>query len=256
MLAGYFKIIYMEKFRDLLKELEQKKNVSILYACETGSRAWGFPSPDSDYDIRFIYAHEKDWYLSLTPKKDTIEFMSGDLDITGWDLKKSLLLIAKSNAALIERFQSPIVYYEKDDFRTRFRGLIHECYSETAVFYHHYSQAAKFMEEIDSTEKVKLKSFFYLLRSLLSCYWIHMNHRVLPMHLEGLLEYVKDDFKEEIRSLVKLKSEKEEKYLHDKNLLPMDSLKGIFNSLSELKTGLRVSKPDYEMLYRFFLKAL
>jgi uncharacterized protein len=98
----------MENIRHILNEIAQKKNVKILYACETGSRAWGFPSPDSDFDVRFIYMHERDWYLSLGQRKDTIEYMERDLDITGWDLKKSLTLLKKSNAPVIERFQSPI----------------------------------------------------------------------------------------------------------------------------------------------------
>ncbi|MEP7144556.1 MAG: nucleotidyltransferase domain-containing protein [Ferruginibacter sp.] len=109
----------MENIKQILKEIEQMKNIKILYACETGSRAWGFPSPDSDYDIRFIYMHERDGYLSLNQRKDTIEWMDGDLDITGWDLRKSLVLLQKSNVPLIERFQSPIEYYSAPGFKKR-----------------------------------------------------------------------------------------------------------------------------------------
>ena len=100
------------KIKDKLKDIEQKYQVKVLYACETGSRAWGFPSPDSDYDVRMIYMHDLDWYLSLSDKKDTIEFMSedGELDVTGWDIKKCLKLMWKSNGALLERVQSPVVY--------------------------------------------------------------------------------------------------------------------------------------------------
>ena len=129
----------MDKIKDILKEIELKRNVKILYACETGSRAWGFPSPDSDYDVRFIYMQERDWYLSLSQRKDTIEFMDGDLDITGWDLKKSLTLLKKSNATLIERFQSPIEYFSIQEFKDEFKNLIERYYSPTAVFFHHYS---------------------------------------------------------------------------------------------------------------------
>ena len=115
----------MENITTILTQIEQDYKVKILYACETGSRAWGFPSPDSDYDIRFIYMHERDWYLSLSERKDTIEFMlNEELDITGWDLKKSLILLKKSNAALIERFQSPVEYFSVQGFEEDFKKLI------------------------------------------------------------------------------------------------------------------------------------
>jgi len=135
----------VEKIKTILKEVELQNNVKILYACETGSRAWGFPSPDSDYDIRFIYVHERDWYLSLSEKEDTIQFMlNEELDVTGWDLKKSLVLLKKSNAPLIERFQSPIEYYSMPGIKDRFTKLIMDYYSPIAVFYHHYSLAKNF----------------------------------------------------------------------------------------------------------------
>ena len=133
----------MENIQQRLKKIADEKKVKILYACETGSRAWGFPSPDSDFDIRFIYMHEKDWYLSLGHRKDTIECMDGDLDIAGWDLKKCLMLIKKSNAPLIERFQSPIEYYSDQVFKNEFRKLIQTYYSPTGVFYHHYGRNIK-----------------------------------------------------------------------------------------------------------------
>ena len=96
-----------EKIKQYLKEIEQRKNIKILFACETGSRAWGFPSPDSDFDIRLIYRHKKSWYLSLNEKKDTIELMAdnNELDLSGWDLKKSLTLLSKSNPPLLEKIQ-------------------------------------------------------------------------------------------------------------------------------------------------------
>src|ERR1700750_123697 len=130
---------------NILQQIEKEYEVKILFACETGSRAWGFPSPDSDYDIRFIYMHKQDWYLCLNERKDTIEFMlNEELDITGWDLRKSLLLLKKSNTALIERFQSPVEYYAVKNFKDDFKKLITEYYSPAAVFYHHYSLAKKF----------------------------------------------------------------------------------------------------------------
>ncbi len=204
----------MKKIANVLTEIEQKKSIRILYACETGSRAWGFPSPDSDYDIRFIYMHERNWYLSLSHKKDTIEHMDGDLNVTGWDLKKSLTILKKSNASLIERFQSPVEYYAIPGFKGDFKGLIESYYSPTAVFFHHYSLAKKFWEEIEGKDEFKLKSFFYLVRSLLSCNWILQDKTVLPMHIEGLMKYAEEPVKVKLREWIELKSGVGEKYLH------------------------------------------
>jgi len=246
----------VKEIKQILSDLSQKKNVRILYACETGSRAWGFPSPDSDYDIRFIYMHEKDWYLSLSQKKDTIEHMDGDLDITGWDLKKALTLLKKSNATLIERFQSPIEYYAVPGFRDDFKKLIENYYSPTAVFFHHYSLAKKFWEEIKDKDEFKLKSFFYLVRSLLSCSWIVQDKSVLPMHIEGLMKYGEPEINDQLRTLIALKAGVGEKYLHKKD----DRLNSwIIEKLEWLETNgqnLGVSKTDMGLLNDFFLKAL
>lgn len=106
-----------EKILQKLQEIEKLHNVKVLYAVESGSRAWGFASPDSDYDIRFIYQHEADYYLSLWEQPDVIEFMTeDDLDGSGWDLRKAVKLLAKSNAPLLEWLYSPVVYYQDDAF--------------------------------------------------------------------------------------------------------------------------------------------
>jgi len=92
-----------EKIKANLKQIEKEKQVEIVFAVESGSRAWGFASPDSDYDIRFIYKHDLEYYLSLWEKTDVIEFMTeDDLDGSGWDLRKTVKLLAKSNAPLLE----------------------------------------------------------------------------------------------------------------------------------------------------------
>lgn len=237
-----------------LKEIEQKKKVRILYACETGSRAWGFPSPDSDYDVRFIYQHERDWYLSLSQRKDTIEHMDGDLDITGWDLRKCLVLLKKSNAPLIERFQSPIAYYADEPFRNEFRQLIEQYYSPTAVFYHHYSLAQKFWDELKGKQEVKLKNYFYLLRSLLSCYWIVKDKSVLPMDIESLMTLINTERRDELRALIKLKAGVDEKYLHQKDENLNEWINELFELLDRSKNNLGVGNKDNSLLNDFFLK--
>ena len=244
----------MKQVIDKLRAIEQKKNIKILYACETGSRAWGFPSTDSDYDIRFIYMHERDWYLSLSERRDAIEFMDGDLDITGWDLKKCLTLLKKSNAPLIERFQSPIEYYAVDGFKNGFRNLIGNYYSPTAVFFHHYSLAQKFWKELKDKQEVKLKNYFYLIRSLLSCNWIVKDKTVLPMDMEGLMRLINTERRDEIRDLIKLKEGVDEKYLYKKDERLDKWISGLFEMLDGSKENMGVSKADNSELNRFFLK--
>ena len=103
-----------------LAEIEARENVRIVYACESGSRAWGFPSSDSDYDVRFIYLHPLEWYLSIVDKRDVIEDpITGQLDVNGWDLRKALQLFRKSNPPLFEWLNSPIVYLEKYSVASR-----------------------------------------------------------------------------------------------------------------------------------------
>ena len=244
----------MDKIKEILKEIELKKNVRILYACETGSRAWGFPSPDSDYDVRFIYMHERDWYLSLSQRKDTIEFMDGDLDITGWDLKKCLTLLKKSNATLIERFQSPIEYFSVKEFKDEFKNLIESYYSPTAVFFHHYSLTKRFWEEVKDANEYKLKSWFYMARSLFSCAWILEKDSVLPMNIQQLMGWMSKDWKSRINELIDLKKTVGEKYLHSKDPELNKRISDLLELVEKSKDNLRVSKADMSHLNRFFLK--
>jgi len=247
----------MKKIKDILKEIEQRQKIKILYACETGSRAWGFPSPDSDFDVRFIYMHERDWYLSLSQRKDTIEHMDGDLDITGWDLKKSLLLLRKSNATLIERFNSPIQYYAADGFRSDFKKLIKKYYSPTAVFYHHYSLTRKFWEEVKDGDEYKLKSWFYMVRSLFSCMWILNKKSVLPMNIQGLMKgVVGDDWRKRIKKLIELKKTVGEKYLHPMDKELNERIFYILELLEKSKDNLRVNTTNMDPLNEFFLKTI
>jgi uncharacterized protein len=244
----------MENIKHILIKIEQKKNIKILYACETGSRAWGFPSPDSDYDIRFVYMHERDWYLSLSQRKDTVEIMDGDLDITGWDLKKCLTLLKKSNAPLIERFQSPIEYFAVPGFKEEFKKLIAAYYSPTAVFFHHYSLAKKFWEDLKDKDEFKLKSYFYLIRSLLSSNWIIKDNSVLPMHIEGLMQYIDEEYKGRLRELIALKATVGEKYLHKKDEKLNEWVLNLFECIEAEKENLMANKADMRLLNEFFLK--
>lgn len=212
------------KILEKLKEIEIQKNVEILFAVESGSRAWGFASPDSDYDIRFIYKHKPEYYLSLWEKPDVIEFMTeDDLDGSGWDLRKSVRLLAKSNATLIEWLFSPVVYYASDDFQKKMQELAVECFSPIAVLHHYLGTTKNFME-VCEMEEVKLKSYFYALRTALAGKWIIENNTFPPVAFADLLPIAPFNIQEKIKELQQIKSNQDEKYLHQKEILITDFL--------------------------------
>ncbi len=146
----------MEKIiKDKLNRIEKEQGFRILYACETGSRAWGFPSPNSDYDVRFIYVQDLNWHLSLRSHKDSFdEPINDELDITGWEIKKSLGLLWKSNAALLERIQSPIVYYADHEFLDEINVLSEDYFSPIAVMHHYLSMSKKYYDACMESSKV------------------------------------------------------------------------------------------------------
>src|SRR5512138_690870 len=125
-----------------LAEIESDNNIKIVYACESGSRAWGFPSANSDYDVRFIYIRPVDWYLSIDEKRDVIEYpINEQLDINGWDLKKALQLLRKTNPPLLEWLGSPIIYLEKYSIAEGMRQLARDYYSASNCLYHYLHMA-------------------------------------------------------------------------------------------------------------------
>lgn len=170
-----------------LLELEQTENIKILYACESGSRAWGFASPDSDFDVRFIYSRPVSRYLSIADSPDIVGLPINEvLDIGGWDIKKTLKLFLKSNAPLFEWLQSPIVYRQDDDFATELRSLMPAYFSARSAANHYLSMAANTLRDDLQAEGVKLKRYFYALRPALACLWIAEKQTVPPMEFEPL----------------------------------------------------------------------
>jgi len=175
-----------------LKQLEADRKITILYACESGSRAWGFPSPDSDYDVRILYVHPLAWYLSIDERKDTLALpISDELDISGWELRKALQIFRKSNTVIYEWLQSPIVYHEHPGFREELIDHMPAFFSGRAVMHHHLGLVHRAYTEVAEHTEIKLKKYFYILRSLLSAMWVREYGTVPPMEfgpLTGLLE--------------------------------------------------------------------
>ena len=134
-----------QKILQRLAEIESKYDVKVLFAVESGSRAWGFASKDSDYDVRFVYIHRKEWYLSLIEGRDVIEELDPDgvLDLAGWDLKKALILMGKGNCAVAEWLNAPFTYYRNEDFFDSISSLKDEYLRKVSAVNHYYHMAMK-----------------------------------------------------------------------------------------------------------------
>ncbi|MER2527236.1 MAG: nucleotidyltransferase domain-containing protein [Candidatus Competibacter denitrificans] len=174
-----------------LADIERTESVRILFACESGSRAWGFASPDSDYDVRFLYAHPRDWYLSIhvERRRDVIERPIVDLlDINGWDLRKALQLMLKSNPPLFEWLHSPIVYREQLGFHQAMLALTSTYYSPRDCAWHYLHMARGNQREYLRGDPVKLKKYLYVLRPLLAIRWLESGRGVVPMPFRELVE--------------------------------------------------------------------
>jgi len=198
-----------DKILRRLGEIEAREQVKILYACESGSRAWGFASRDSDWDVRFIYVHQHDWYLSVDAERrqDVIELpIVDDLDINGWDIRKALWLLRKSNPPLLEWIHSPIVYLQQTGFADHLRELLPTYYSFRACHYHYLSMAKSNFREYLQGEQVRLKKYLYVLRPLLAVSWMEQGRGQIPVEFDGLLDCLQDDeVKGEIVTLVERK---------------------------------------------------
>ncbi len=197
----------------VLKDIEREQGVCIVYACESGSRAWGFESSDSDYDVRFIYIHPTEWYLRVVPGSDTIERpIEGLLDVSGWDLKKALHLLRKSNPPLLEWLQSPIVYRERTAAVQRLRELMPVYYEPAACHYHYLHMARGNYREFLQGDEVWLKKYFYVLRPVLACLWIERGYGVVPTEFQTLVERILDEgeVKTAIQDLIQHKKAGEE----------------------------------------------
>ncbi len=194
-----------ESILDALLKIEEEEEVVIFFACESGSRAWGFESEDSDYDVRFLYIHPIKWYLSVETRRDVIESPDiGDLDISGWDIRKALTLLRKSNPPLLEWLRSPIVYRRRYSIIDSIRELASEYYSPRSCMYHYLHMAEGNYRKYLRGDEVRLKKYFYVLRPILACQWIERDQGVAPLSFETLVDsLIKDhDLKSAISDLL------------------------------------------------------
>jgi uncharacterized protein len=191
-----------------LHGIEAEHRVKVLFACESGSRGWGFASPDSDYDVRFVYVNRLEWYLTVEPGRDVIEQpISGELDVNGWDLRKALRLLHKSNPVLLEWLRSPIVYMQDERFASQLRSLAEQHMSLDHAYHHYVSMARKNLREHLLGDVVRYKKYLYVLRPLLAARWIRAGRGAPPMRFADLAQGTLDesDLIDEINKLLEVK---------------------------------------------------
>lgn len=196
---------------EYLYALEKERYISILYACESGSRAWGFESPDSDWDIRFIYKHNYDWYFDIQQnKKDCIDTTEGLLDFSGWELRKTLGLFNKGNPHLLEYLRSPYTYIEADKCINQLRGLLTYFFNAKRTTYHYVHMARGNYNRYLQDDIISHKKYLYVIRPILACKWIEAYSTAPPVRFETLVESLLEGnkykhLKEEIYMLLERK---------------------------------------------------
>ena len=179
-----------------IRAAEEEHGVRVLLAVESGSRAWGFESPNSDYDARFIYANSRDWYLSvgLEEQRDVIEYpIVDEIDLNGWDVRKALRLFWKSNPAFVEWIQSSYVYAEHTAFAGEVRRLLPQVYDCEKGIHHYRSMAKTNFRGYLKGDLVPLKKYFYVLRPLLSVRWLERYGVAAPIEFDKLLHLVEGE---------------------------------------------------------------
>jgi predicted nucleotidyltransferase len=245
----------IDRVKKELERIEKEANITIHFACESGSRGWGFASPDSDYDVRFIYSRPQHQYMSIRKMPDFIEIPIFDnLDIGGWDIKKVLVLLHGSNAVIFEWLQSPIIYREKDQFQARLFELAAEYFSPRKTLHHYLGLCKKSLTSGFQDVRVKVKTYFYVLRPLLSAMWISEHGGIPPMEFSKLLALIEDNrsLKEEIGLLLEKK-----KAAAEKDLVPVipqlqEFIESRYENCLAHADSLPMEKKDPEPLDVFF----
>jgi predicted nucleotidyltransferase len=248
-----------EKITKKLLEIEKEHNVRIVYAVESGSRAWGFESIDSDYDVRFIYVHDRNWYLNIFPKRDVIEYpIVDEFDYSGWDLRKTLFLLNKSNPVLFEWLNSPIVYYKDNYFYDIMEQLSKEYFSPISAVYHYLHMARGNYRQFLQTDEVKIKKYFYVLRPIMACMWIEKNKEPPPMEFEKLLTQITGrELLDKITELLKKKKSGIELKIEPKIKIINDFIEEALRCVeTSVNTFDPKKRPGHELLEKGFIKIL
>lgn len=249
-----------EEIKKEILRLENQHDIKILYAVESGSRAWGFASTDSDWDVRYIYIHHLDWYLKIDNLKDSQEeILENDIDLSGWELKKALKLFRKSNPPMLEWLESPIVYSENYSTAKRLRELKKEYFNPKSCLHHYFNMAINNFKQYLEKDVVRTKKYLYVLRPILACEWIKNNNSMAPMEFDKLVETQVEDLnvKKEIEDLLVRKKSGEELNEEPKNEILHSYLENkiryFFDYLQTLEKGF---PPETKLLDNLFRETL
>jgi uncharacterized protein len=252
----------------VLKQIEKEYEVKILYACESGSRAWGFPSKDSDYDVRFIYVHKKEWYLSIDQRRDVLEVPKHDklsievdnlLDLNGWELIKALRLFRKSNPPLLEWLHSDIVYYQSYSSIKRMKELESRIFSPVSGIHHYLKMAKGNYRDYLNREEVKIKRYFNIFRPLLAAKWIETHGAFPPIKFTQLLDDLlpTGEIRNSLDDIIKLKMAGEVLDLNPKTEIINTFLESEIDHLEQYVQGITVDNPNStELLNQLFRETL
>ncbi|MDQ1146984.1 putative nucleotidyltransferase [Bacillus sp. SORGH_AS 510] len=236
-----------ERILEEIKRLEEQHDIKICYVVESGSRAWGFPSKDSDYDVRFIYVHRQEWYLSIDEKRDVIELPINDLlDMNGWELRKALKLFRKSNPPLMEWLHSGIVYYQAFSLVDKMKVIQEKVFLPQSALYHYLNMAKGNYRDYLQGEQVKIKKYFYVLRPILACMWIEKYNSVPPILFLNLVEDLieEGELKHQVLILLNRKMSGEELSLEQKLPVINDFIEKEIFRLEEYTKSLKGSKDN------------
>jgi uncharacterized protein len=177
-----------QKIQQTLLEIAERDQIQLLFACESGSRGWGFASPDSDFDIRFLYTHPREKYLTIDQLDEQykLPITPDDLDIGGWELRKALRLVKGSNMSVFEWLQSPTIYMAAPNFQQELWAAVQPCFSPRAALHHYMGIAKNALETATQDGNINIKKCFYVLRPLLAAKWVAERGTVPPMNFHEL----------------------------------------------------------------------
>nr|AIA12771.1 putative nucleotidyltransferase [uncultured bacterium] len=250
----------IEEIKKELLRLESQYEIKILLAVESGSRAWGFASMDSDWDVRYVYIHRLDWYLKIDELKDSQdEILPNDIDLAGWELKKALRLFRKSNPPMFEWLQSPIIYLEQFSIAGKLREMTGKYFNPKSCMYHYLSMAKGNFREYLHTDLVRTKKYFYVLRPVLACNWIKERKTLPPMEFQKLVDSQVTDEKIrlEIAGLLKRKIAGEELKEEPKIEILNDFLEREIEFYSDYIDQIESNeKPQTALLDKLFMKTI